>query len=147
MMRNKNIQNRIDLSEWVIHFVHDRKPEDNLDDLQEIAELEGYHGDARLPDYYDEKGKGHNILSEYDESCYGIASDAPAFDVLLKILHDGFIHSSWSIRNYAPAIYGPKSAVCFTEMPLYALIQYAKFRGTYSGYVGNYGIAFSLNIS
>ena len=145
MMRNKNIQYRIDLSEWVIHFVHDRKPEDNLEDLQEIAELEGYHGDARLPDYYDEKGKGHNILSEYDESCYGIASDAPAFDVLLKILHDGFIHSSWSIRNYAPAIYGPKSAVCFTEMPLYALIQYAKFRGTYSGYVGNYGIAFRRN--
>lgn len=144
-MRNKNIQYRIDLSEWVIHFVHDRKPEDNLEDLQEIAELEGYHGDARLPDYYDEKGKGHNILSEYDESYYGIAQDAPAFDVLLKIMHDGFIHSSWSIRNYAPAIYGPKTAVCFTEMPLYALIQYAKFRGSYSGYVGNYGIAFRRN--
>lgn len=144
-MKNKNIQYRIDLSEWVIHFVHNRKPEDSFQDLQEIAELEGYDGDVRLPDYYDSEGKGHNIFSIYDEDCYGIASDAPAFDVLLKILHDGFIHSSWSIRNFAPAIYGPKSAVCFTEMPLFALLQYAKFRGSYSGYVGNYGIAFRRN--
>ncbi|MBP1542195.1 MAG: hypothetical protein ILA25_08545 [Prevotella sp.] len=145
MMKNKNIQYRSDLSEWVIHFVHNRKPEDNFDDLQEIAELEGYDDDVRLPDYYDAEGKGHNVLSGYDEKYYDIASDAPAFEVLLKILHDGFIHSSWSVRNMAPAIYGPKTAVCFTEMPLYALIQYAKFRGAYSGYVGNYGIAFKRN--
>lgn len=144
-MKNKNIQYRIDLSEWVIHFVHDRKPEDNFDDLQEIAELEGYSGDMRLPDYYDNSGKEHNVMSEYAEAYYGIASNAPAFEVLLKILHDGFIHSSWSVRNMAPTIYGPKTAVCFTEMPLYALIQYAKFRGSYSGYVGNYGIAFRRN--
>lgn len=120
-MKNKNIQYRIDLSEWVIHFVHKRKPEDNFQDLQEIAELEGYDGDVRLPDYYDAEGNGHNIFSVYDEDCYGIASDAPAFDVLLKILHDGFIHSSWSIRNLAPAIYGPKSAVCFTIVCLVAV--------------------------
>lgn len=144
-MKNKNIQYRIDLSEWVIHFVHNRKPEDNMQDFQEIAKLEGYQGDVRLPDYYDEKGKEHNILSEFDEAYYRITSDAPAFEVLLKIMHDGFIHSSWSLRNLTPAIYGPKTAVCFTEMPLYALIQYAKFRGSYSGYVGNYGIAFRRN--
>lgn len=142
---NKNIQYRLDLSEWVIHFVHDRKPEDSIEELQVIAELEGYNGDVRMPDYYDEKGKGHNILAAHDEDHYGLFSDSPAFHVLLKILHDGFIHSSWSLRNFVPAIYGPKTAVCFTEMPLYALIQYAKFRGAYSGYVGNYGIAFKRN--
>lgn len=140
-----NIQNRIDLSKWVIHFVHDRKPEDNLQDLQEIAELEGYNVDVRLPDFYDDAGNSHNILSSIEENAYQLESDAQAFDVLLKILHDGYIHSSWSLRNYIPAIYGPKSAVCFTEMPLYALIQYAKFRGSFSGYVGNYGIAFKRN--
>lgn len=140
-----NIKYRKDLSEWVIHFVHDRKSQDNLQDLQEIAELEGYQGDMRLPDYYDEKGDGHHVMTEYDENEYTIDPNAPAFEVLLKILHDGFIHSGWSLRNLIPTIYGPKSAVCFTEMPLHALVEYAKFRGDYSGYVGNYGIALKRN--
>lgn len=106
MMVNKNIQNRLDLSEWVIHFVHRRKSEDNLEDLKEVVELEGIQGDFRLPDYYDEKGKEHTIFSEYEENIYPIAPDAYAFDVLLKILHDGFIHSGWSLRNMTPGIYG-----------------------------------------
>lgn len=142
---NKNIRNRLDLSDWVIHFVHQRQSDDNPQDLQEIAELEGFDADLRLPDYYDDKGNGHNILTPYEENEYWIDENADAFDVLLKILHDGFIHSGWSLRNFIPTIYGPKSAVCFTEMPLYALVQYAKFRGEYSGYVGNYGIAFRRN--
>lgn len=144
-MMPDNIRYRTDLSEWVIHFVHDRKSEDNLQDLQEIAILEGIDEDMRLPDYYDSKGDGHHIMTEYDENEYYLDSNAPAFDVLLKILHDGFIHSGWSLRNFIPTIYGPKSAVCFTEMPLHALVEYAKFRGTYSGYVGNYGIALRRN--
>lgn len=86
-----NIKYRKDLSEWVIHFVHDRQPQDNLQDLQEIAELEGYHGDMRLPDYYDEKGDGHHVMTEYDENEYAIDANASAFEVLQKILHDGFI--------------------------------------------------------
>ena len=64
--------------------------------------------------------------------------------ILKKILHDGYIKSGWSLRNFVPTIYGPKSAVCFTEMPLYALVDYAKTRRI-SGYVGNYGIAFRRN--
>jgi len=39
---NKNIRNRLDLSDWVIHFVHQRQSDDNPQDLQEIAELEGF---------------------------------------------------------------------------------------------------------
>ena len=139
---NKNIRNRLDLSDWVIHFVHQRQSDDNPQDLQEIAELEGFDGNLRLPDYYDDKGNGHYILTPYEENEYWIDENADALDVLLKIPHDGYIHSGWSLRNCIPTIYGPKSAVCFTEMPLYALVQYAKFRGEYSGYVGNYGIAF-----
>ena len=138
---NNNGQNRIDLSDWVIHFVHKRIPEANLDDLKEIAASEGYDENFRLPDYYDEKGEPHYVLSEYEENEYQLFKNADAFEVLKKILHDGFIHSGWSLRNRKPAIYGPKSAVCFTEMPLYALIEYAKYRKR-SGYVGSYGIAF-----
>lgn len=153
---------RLDLTEWVIHFVHDRKPMDNpsgfyedyimcYDEFEENSD--GNTGnqqlltedDFRLPDYYDEDGNGHFIHSLYIENEYEIEEDAPGFYVLKKILHDGFIHSSWSLRNMAPSIYGPKSAVCFTEMPLYALLDYAKVRGEKSGYVGNYGIAFRRN--
>lgn len=49
------------------------------------------------------------------------------------------------MRNNKPTIYGPVSAVCFTEMPLYSLVEYAKVRGQVSGYVGDYGIAFKRN--
>ena len=113
-----NIQNRIDLSKWVIHFVHDRKPEDNLQDLQEIAELEGYNVDVRLPDFYDDAGNSHNILSSIEENAYQLESDAQAFDVLLKILHDGYIHSSWSLRNYIPAIWSKISCMFHGDAPL-----------------------------
>lgn len=135
---------RLDLSEWVIHFVHDRKPEDDPSTLADIAQLEGYMGDMRLPDYYDDYGQGKHIIAEYEENEYSIEEDAPAFSVLKKILHDGFIKSSWSLRDMRPTIYGPKSAVCFTEMPLYALLVYARSRRA-SGYVGNHGIAFRRN--
>lgn len=139
-----NNRERLDLTEWIIHFIHDRKPEDDISSLADIAELEGYTGDMRLPDYYDEYGNGKYVISREEENEYSIEEDAPALEVLKKILHDGYIKSGWSLRNLIPTIYGPKSAVCFTEMPLYALIDYAKSRET-SGYVGRHGIAFRRN--
>lgn len=179
---------RLDLSEWVIHFVHKRKPENDpncfVSDLAEEQYWCAYEAfekktqedrmangqqplddetlynmfcasnkdiptpedvessDLRLPDYYDKSGEGRNVLSPYVENEYEIEEDASPFSVLKKILHDGYIHSSWSIRNYTPSIYGPKSAVCFTEMPLYALIDYAKTRSKKDGLVSGYGLAF-----
>jgi len=153
MMIMENRQ-RLDLTEWIIHFVHERKPEDNFEGLYEdlnflAEELDNHQylteDDFRLCDYYDESGKEHFVNDTYIENEYGIDADASAFEVLKKILHDGFIHSSWSMRNLTPSIYGPKSAVCLTEMPLYALLEYAKVRGERSGYVGNYGLAFKRN--
>lgn len=159
-MKTMENRQRLDLTEWVIHFVHDRKPDDNLDGLYEnyllfsddkdgnridSSKLYLDEDDFRYPDFYDSEGKGHNMLDEFIENEYPIDVDASAFSVLKKILHDGFIHSSWSIRNGKPSVYGPNSAVCFTEMPLYALVDYARVRGEKSGYVGNYGIAFRRN--
>lgn len=142
-MNHKDI--RTDISNWILHFVHERKPENDITTLQDIYELEGGTGELRYPDYYDEKGEGQCILSLRDENEYSIAEDAEAFDVLLKILHDGFIHSGWSYRNEAPTIYGPRSAVCFTEMPLHAFIKYAEDRGKDSGLVSKYAIALKRN--
>lgn len=140
-----NFRNRHDLSEWIIHFVHQRTGSENLSELAGFAADEGLVMDSRYPDYYDKDGNAKYILDEYVDNEYPRDNDASAFDVLKKILHDGFIHSNWSMRKEKPTIYGPVSAVCFTEMPLYSLVEYAKVRGQVSGYVGDYGIAFKRN--
>ena len=41
---------RSDLSEWVIHFVHERKPESEISSLQEFFEP-GYTGEFKHPYY------------------------------------------------------------------------------------------------
>ena len=116
-------QFRSDLTDWVMHFVHAR----NLDNEPEEApkEYNQYHG---FP-YHENK----DLNSRFDS--WGIVDketdldpSAEAFNVLLKIIRDGHIRSSWAFRNNRPTIYGPRAAVCFTEMPLYALCQYAKER-------------------
>ncbi|GFE72128.1 hypothetical protein [Chroococcus sp. FPU101] len=135
------IQNRIDLSEWVIHFVHDR-------DLSHYPKTK----DFPLPFIFDKTGKpiihdldkiAYDDQVAYESSLdhpYGLASDASAYSVLKKILFDGYIKSGWSFRNGKPTIYGSKSTVCFTEMPLYALVEYASKRSNSSS-VEAYGIA------
>lgn len=132
---------RIDLSEWVIHFVHDR-------------DLTHYPKDIEfpLPFCFDKMAKPLiHCLDEiaytdqliYENSLdhpYGLDSNASAYSVLKRILFDGYIKSGWSFRGGRPTIYGPKSAVCFTEMPLYALLMYASKRNNSSS-VETYGIA------
>lgn len=134
-------QNRSDLSDWVIHFVHDRIEKDDLYAMAELTKEE-FGTRMQIPCYFDRDGKPHDLTDEYADNEFPIDDNATAFEILKKILHDGFIRSGWSLRNDNPTIYGPYSAVCFTEMPLHALIQYAKDRGAMSGYVGSYGIAF-----
>ena len=132
---------RIDLSEWLIHFVHDR----DLKHYPKGVELP-------LPFCFDNKGTplihsldeiSHDDQVAYENSIghpYGLAPDASAYTVLKRILFDGYIKSGWSFRKGKPTIYGPKSAVCFTEMPLYALIEYASNRND-SSLAEAYGIA------
>ena len=121
---------RQDLSEWAIHFIHDRIPENQPD------EMSPYWSNGSFP-YHEDK----NLNSRFsfwdivDEEAH-LAPDESAFVVLLKIIRDGHIRSSWAFRKNRPTVYGPRAAVCFTEMPLYALIDYAKRRqkevGTYA---------------
>ena len=134
-------QSRIDLSDWIIHFVHDR-------DLNHYPE--GL--DLPLPFCFDEMGKP--LIHDLDEIAYDdqlahendlylpyvLEPDARAYSVLKRILFDGYIKSGWSFRRGRATIYGSKSAVCFTEMPLYALLSYASKRNNSSS-VETYGIA------
>ena len=64
-----------------------------------------------------------------------------AFENLKNIIKNGFIKSTWSFRKGIPTVYGMKSVVCFTEMPLYALLDYVKSRNNDKN-VSPYGIFF-----
>jgi hypothetical protein len=149
---------RLDLSDWVIHFVHARRPEDCPDpfswatcggsavhqdklsgeDEERIAaqceaESEGY-----IPHGFDQDGPRYWDL-DWNDREYPWEPDAHPFTVLTKIVKDGFLRTGWSFRKGKATIYGPNSTVCFTEMPLYALLNYAKKRSD-SGLVDTYAV-------
>lgn len=131
---------RIDLSDWVMHFVHDRNPETNAAyNLNEGDEQPAfpYHADM-------EKNSRFELWEMVDEAS-GLAPDDSAFSVLLKIIENGHIRSGWSFRGNPakPTIYGPRAACCFTEMPLYGLIDYAKKRN--KDMVGTIAVGFLRN--
>lgn len=124
---------RFDLSDWVTHFIHDRDPDNDPNYI--FGEGEEFH----FPYHADkEVDKRFDILRITDE--LRIEPDAPAISVLLKILQDGFLEVGWAFRGGVPTIYGPRAACCFTEMPLYALIDYATQRADNES-VRPYGIA------
>ncbi|WP_378172643.1 hypothetical protein [Aquimarina sp. SS2-1] len=129
---------RHDLTDWIIHFVHDRNPENDPLEFSLHPETFEY---LPFPDNFDFEGEPIYQIDESEESDYGLESDATAFSVLMKILHDGYVRAGWSFRKMNPTIYGPKSAVCFTEMPLYGLIEYANIRNA-KNLTQQYGIAF-----
>ncbi|MGY4538932.1 hypothetical protein ACVW0P_003355 [Mucilaginibacter sp. UYNi724] len=129
---------RLDISNWVIHFIHRRNPNNDPAEFSIDPET----GDSMdFPDGFTYDGNPIFLTNKYEEEEYGLASDDYAFYVLKKILHDGYIKAGWSYRNFNPTIYGPKAAVCFTEMPLYGLIEYAKSRNA-ENFIEDYGIAF-----
>lgn len=128
---------RDDLSDWVVHFVHGMNPELACTDEQGKT--------APMPVAFDVRGNG--LVLEYQTYRHPSQDfELPAFDVLLRIINDGYLQTSWSLRKRAridevvPTIYGQRSALCFTEMPLHALIDYQSKRAG-SGYVEKYAIA------
>ena len=115
--------NREDLSIWALHFIHDRDPDtEPTFDEDEFYRYSGmpYHEDVDINGRFSD----WRIVDEFG----GLYPDSSALHVLLKIITDGHIRATWAFRNGGPTVYGPRAAVCFTEMPLYALIDYAKQR-------------------
>ncbi|QNE42308.1 hypothetical protein F1C16_22045 (plasmid) [Hymenobacter sp. NBH84] len=135
---------RTDISQWVIHFIHRRNPE--TDPAFFSAEPDTFEP-LDQPDGFTYAGKPLFLSPQYDND-WNLEPDASAFGVLRKILHDGFLKAGWSYRRtkagLLPTIYGPKAAVCFTEMPLHGLIDYAITRNSELT-VQNYGLAFLRN--
>ena len=55
---NMNNHERLDLTEWVIHFVHDRSTKD-IPELYEDSD--SGLGHFPMPDYFDEEGNPHTF--------------------------------------------------------------------------------------
>ncbi|RPJ86784.1 MAG: hypothetical protein EHM18_04440 [Acidobacteria bacterium] len=130
---------RTDLSNWLVHFVHDRNPENDPSQF--------FVGDIPDRDYMPVpigfKKSGEPMFTDWDsyEEHYGtLEPDAPAISVLQNIVRQGFLRAGWSFRDQKATIYGPWPVVCFTEMPFYALLDYARTRSN-DGLVSTYGIA------
>jgi len=82
------MKNRKDLTEWIIHFVHDRKI-DNESSVY-FGNLGEYHD---FPDNFSYEGEPMYQTEQYQEDEYALEEDASAFSVLRKIIHDGIIKS------------------------------------------------------
>lgn len=122
------------MTDWVIHSIHDYNDAHQPDDAvmnREYYDSYPYHEDKRRNDRFD----CWRVSDDY----YGVDSTPDASLVLRKIILDGHIRATWAFRNRRPTVYGPRAAVCFTEMPLSAWQAYSKERG--SDAVGQYAIA------
>lgn len=160
----KSHQSRLDLSRWVTHFVHSNheeySPIINGIDLTYIPDYQQHMDFAKRQENYFEKCEQgfadddnnldciyspFSIWQDFEETEEPFPKNSPPFEVLKRIIKTGYIRASWSFRtNKAaiakPTIYGERAACCFTEMPLYALLEYVRYRSD-SNSVAPYGIA------
>jgi hypothetical protein len=104
---------RFDLSAFLIHFVRPMKID---------------RGDA--PDAPEHWGWGN--LSE--DVCYS------PFFLLRCIIRHGRIWATWSRRGGRRTIYGPRPAVCFTDMPIAAFVQTSHARAARGEKISLYAI-------
>jgi hypothetical protein len=117
---------RSDISNFLIHFVHHRQ---------------WWDGEFPEPIAYDDQGKGvYDPWADY-YTTHPIQADTSAFEILLRILDDGHLKVSWVYRKGKRTVYGPRGVVCFTEMPLYSMLNYVAERNDKYA-VSSYGIAF-----
>jgi hypothetical protein len=129
-------RSRLDQSQWVIHFIHDYDPEKDPNYVYRREEV-----DLWKPYVDNEEAYARFAPWEEYDRHNGLERGAAAIDVLLKILDDGHIRSGWAYREGPPTIWGPHSACCFTEMPLYSLLEYADRRRRGDMLLREYGIA------
>jgi len=93
------MKNRSDLSEYVIHFLRKQKSDD-------LPESYVKDGEIRYP--------RRDLTSDMDEiSC------------LKNIISEGGLRAGFSFRKGKPTVYGYDPVICFTEMPLFNLVESA----------------------
>lgn len=92
---------RFDLSDHLIHFFRDL-------DL--------------------EKADGPVIPEEWGYATIYEDTLLPAFFLLRHAIREGRLWATWSVRGGRRTIYGPRPAVCFTEMPIAAFVDASRER-------------------
>ena len=121
---------RKDLSSWLLHSTRERT-------LENCAVQS--NGGALLPHHANSERNNDFYFWDIRDCEKVLGSEASPFQVLCRIIEDGHIRASWALRKNRPTIYGPRPAVCFTEMPLYAHLTHARGKGVYN--VSPYAIA------
>ena len=106
---------RHDHTEWLIHFVRDRLPDQDFP--------------GETEDEYN-----YFVGGELD-------AEADAFSVLKTIIRLGGLYPGYSFRSGKTTLFGCVPVVCATEMPLYSFASYVKTRAN-TECVSAYGIAF-----
>lgn len=96
-----NAHTRLDLTDWIIHFVHDRKSDDDMYVMADAASIETGEK-CGIVSYFDKQGNPVDLRDEYLDKEFSIAEEESAFVVLQKIIHDGYIRSGWSFRHDTP---------------------------------------------
>ncbi|WP_322050641.1 DUF4427 domain-containing protein [Paraburkholderia bannensis] len=111
--------NRFDLSEYLLHFFRD------INQLSDNA--------IELPE-----DMGAHSIHEIDE-------DNPVVSAgffLRAALQNGRLWATWSKRNAVRTVYGPRPAVCFTEMPIAALLEAGEARRDRGEAMSPFALAF-----
>lgn len=67
----------------------------------------------------------------------------PAFFLLRTAIRMHRLWATWSIRDGVRTIYGPRPAVCFSEMPLAAFLESSRKRETKDKKMSSYGLTFN----
>lgn len=115
---------REDITDWLIHFTKDIYNKDVVDVFEEIESDDEESNDLLL-DYTNQLPDGFENLT--------------AFEVLKQIISECGIRYGYSFRNGQTTLYGGDPVICFTEMPIHSLIEYAKQRQNDAN--STYGIA------
>ena len=99
------LSSRLDMSDWVMHFIHDRNPVYESfplplpDDVDPSDVAIPVHVDGAI----DARAQQFFAIEGYTDH---LEVDASASQVLLQIIKHGFIRSSWSIRSGKVTVYG-----------------------------------------
>ena len=67
----------------------------------------------------------------------------PAFLLLRTAIRMHRLWATWSVRENVRTIYGPRPAVCFSEMPLAAFLESSRKRETEDRKMSSYGLTFN----
>lgn len=66
----------------------------------------------------------------------------PAFFLLRHAIRQGRLWATWSYRGGERTIYGPRPAVCFTEMPIAAFVEASRARQAAGQAISSYALVF-----